>query len=262
MKKLIVIAIVMVFAFSLLAACGSGGSNRGSNSGRNSGLSIISGILEDLSNAADDTYSAPDSSGASSSGSSAAQSSNSKNEDEFVYGNGKDFIAKNLTGDYSITYKIYANGSDETAEIFITRTSEGYYIGNFVSKTLYIKNRDSLYETYFSSDEGFYRVDFLDPITEEEVRSNMAIIIDFMTQYSSESGLKKDGTETVAGRNCDRYKAGASGFGMAVGISYCIDKETGVCMKFRYDMAGDEGMANMTFECIEFLTSGVKLPAY
>ena len=256
MKKFTAIALVIILALTLLAACDGGISSK------NNGMSIISGLLEDLSNAIDSSPSASDSGGTSSSDGSAPQNSSSKTDDEFEYGNGKDFIAKNLTGDYSITYRVYANGSDETAEIFVVRTSEGYYIGTFASEALYIKNKDNLYETYFKSDEGFYKVDFLDPITEKEVQSNMAVILDFMTQYSGSSGLKKDGTETVADRNCDRYKASASGFGLAVGISYCIDKKTGVCMKFRYDMAGDEGMANMTFECTEFLTSGVKLPVY
>ena len=261
MKKIISLLLVTAFAIPLLTACGGGILGRNSGISDND-ISILSGLLEDLSNAADGITTTTDSGSSSSSGSGATQSGNSQTNDGFEYGNGRDFIAKNLTGDYSIKYTVYANGSDETAEVFTIRTSEGYCIGTFGSTALYIKNSDNLYETYFSSNDGFYKVDFLDPITEDEVKSNMEIIFGFMTQYSGTSGLQKGGTETIVGRNCDIYKESVAGFGVAMGISFWIDKETGVCLKFTYDMAAEGGMANMSFECTEFRTSGVKLPDY
>ena len=255
--------IAVLLALTLLTACGSLFGGMLGNSGNVEGeLGAILGALMDLSEEETEALIAGGTQRESQGGSqSGGQSESGKTQEEFEYGNGKDYINMHLTGDYSITFRIYTSSSEEYSDLVFMRTSEGYYIDTITNKVMYIKNGDT-YDTYLSGNDGFYLVDFLEPKTEEEVEKTNSMVYSYMTQYDGASGLNKTGSETVAGRSCDVYKGGAVGFGMAIGASYYIDKETGVCMKFTYDVATEGGMGSMTFECVEFKTSGVKLPAY
>ena len=203
----------------------------------------------------------------------AACGGNSNNKDKsgkdekFEYG--KDYIAQNLKGDYSITYKYSVAGQEDALVITHTRTSAGVYMSYGGMEMLYIKNGDK-YDIYQgSSENGFVKVDFMDSVTQEEMESDALYSIAysflniFIHQYTDNiSGLKKDGSATVAGRDCEKYTFQYSGFGAAVKYTYYIDKVTGVCMKWDYDVAAAGQGGSMTFECIEFKTSGVTLPAY
>ena len=187
------------------------------------------------------------------------------NNSAFEYGNGKDYITEHLKGDYSITYKYTVSGSPESLVATSTRTSEGYYYNYGGMEALFIKNGDK-YDTYQgSAEDGFVKVDFIDPVTQKELEDEMAfnLVFGFMNQYADNtSNMKKSGTATVADRDCDKYTFSYSGIGGAVKYSYYIDKETGVCLKWNYDAAAGGQTAALTFECTEFKTSGVSLPNY
>ena len=225
MKKIFAIAPVLVLALSLLTACGGGGNNSSGNSVNKNG-----------------------------------------GGEKFEYG--QDYIAQNLKGDYSITYKYSISGQDDLIMTH-TKTSAGYYYNYMGMEGLFVKNGDK-YDTYQGSAEtGFTKVDFMDPLTEEEVKNDSmyslvyGMIDGFMIQYGNDtSGMKKDGTATVAGRNCEKYTFQIAGMGAAYKYSYYIDKATGVCLKWDYDVAAGGQAASMTFECTEFKTSGVTLPSY
>ena len=250
MKKAIACTLVLLLAAALLSACGSAVKNA---------RQIVS-LASELADA--------DSSGGSRSGRSIATGSGSDGsgsndaDDDFVYGNGTDYIASHLTGDFSITYRLTTSADDSgSADLTMMRSSEGYLIRSGITDILYVKNGD-VYDIYFPTDDGYQLLDFLDPASEEQIQSNLVTMYSLMAHYSDVSGLKKDGDEVIAGRNCDIYKESAAGMGMAVGMSYSIDKETGVCLKTTFDAAMAGNIMNMTFECTEFLTSGVTLPAH
>ena len=271
MKKTIAIILVMVLAISLLTGCGKSliGSLLGADDISESDIKGISSFLESLVDAADgavSTGSSSSSSGSSSSGSSSSGSSSSsgKTDNESEFNIGQDEIKSRITGDFAITYTVYTSASDNSAGMTFIRTSEGYYFDMKDYKYLYIKNdeMDDMYDVYFPSDEGFFKVDFLEPQPESAAASAFGALYDLMTTHSGKRDLNKDGDEIVAGRSCDRYKESAVGLGVAFGGTYYIDKETGACLKFQYDMAMEGGMGSATFECTEYLTSGVKLPDY
>ena len=215
MRKLFVLAVVLVLGLSLIA-CGSGNGNSGGSS----------------------------------------------SSDKFEYGNGTDYIANNLKGDYSITYK-YSSSGDDFLEITCARTSSGYYYKYAELEVLYIKN-GSKYDTYYNiTGNGFTKVTWIDPKTEDDVKSEFMFITGFMTHYGSNaSDMTKIGSETVAGRNCDKYKYAWSYLGSSVQYTYCIDKATGVCLKYTYDVASGGQSGNLSFECTAFKTSGITLPSY
>ena len=265
MKKLIAIVLVMTLALSLLTACGGGilGGILGDKDDEDSAAAALNALMEMAEGASTalGNIDIPDIDNSGSDKNDAKPSSSGKAEEASEFSIGKDEIKSNFKGDFSITFQLHISASDESAEMTIMRSSDGCYLATPDFQYLYIKNGDT-YDLYFPSDDGFYKVDFIEPQTEEQVEANMGVLYDLITTHSSISGLKKDGSETVAGRSCDKYTESAVGFGLALGATYCVDKETGACLKFQYDMATQEGMGRMTFECTEFLTSGINLPAY
>ncbi|MCL2615593.1 MAG: hypothetical protein FWD30_02210 [Dehalococcoidia bacterium] len=180
--------------------------------------------------------------------------------DKFDYDNGGAYVASHLTGNYSITYR-YTYDGDDYLDVTFTKTSAGYFYGLNDSGFLYIKNGDK-FDTYWDLGDGFEKSDFFDPITENEVMEKM-LFFNWMWYYDDySSDMKKDGTQTIAGRNCDKYTYQIAGWGVAYKQVVCIDKQTGVCLKWAFDMASVQGSGSFSFECTEFKTSGVTLPAY
>jgi len=176
----------------------------------------------------------------------------------FAYG--QEFMENNLKGDYSITFRMTSSEAEGGSLQVFMRTSEGYCMsvgeggyGGF--KTLYLRDGD-MYSAYIDWGDGF--IDYGTELSREEVESNFSFI-GTMSQVTEIYGgiLKKAGTETVAGRSCDKYSATVSAEGMTGKVSYCFDKQTGILMKWSTE--SPEG--SMVYECIEFKTSGVTLPA-
>jgi len=181
---------------------------------------------------------------------------------------GPDYVAQHLTGDYWITYRYSASGSgtgsSDAVDMTLARTSEGYYWKAFGDEILYIKNGDT-YDTYLrtTADAGFTKFENSQPVTQAEMEDSFSSFTAFMTQYGEAgSGMVKAGTETVAGRSTEKYTWNASLLGISIDYAYWIDQETGVCLKYDYSMSTKSEGAGMTFECTEFKTSNVTLPAH
>ena len=234
MKKLFVLILALALTLSL-AACGSGNNtNTGGNSGNNP-------------------------TGANSTGS--PTSNGGDNTGAFAYGNGKDYIANHLKGDYSITYTVKSSDSSDTAVQSITKTAAGYYMVADGSESLFIKN-GSQYDVYSGSKaEGFTKSGA--QLSQEMVDTYTTALMTYMTYYGAyESGMKSDGSQAIAGRSCDQYTFDYAIAGASIKYVCCIDKETGVCLKLTYAAAAGGQGGSMTFECTDFKTSGVSLPTY
>ncbi len=66
-------------------------------------------------------------------------------------------------------------------------------------------------------------------------------------------GLKDKGAVTVAGRACTKYAVSVSAFGASYSNEYCIDNETGLCLKNVMAVgAASEGSASTSYECTAF----------
>ncbi|MCL1913172.1 MAG: hypothetical protein FWG10_04690 [Eubacteriaceae bacterium] len=230
MKKSFAIALAVVLAFSLLAACG-GGNDRNGNGGGNNSNSISSEDIEEL----------------------------------FDFNYDKNFLDNNLKGDFSITYKMIMPPSEDSegGEMVMTfmRTSEGYYMsfGEEGFNQLALDNGDT-YDIYmdWGDGEGYREYGNL---TKEEIEQSLAFIgaLDSMSMYESLSGskFKKAGTETIAGRSCDKYSVIITSEEVSATLSFSFDQQTGVFMKSVIE--SPEGA--MIQECTEFKTSGVALPS-
>lgn len=187
--------------------------------------------------------------------------------DTFEYG--QNYIDQHLTGDYWIIYTIttYSTGDTQSATIEQRRVGSSYYLavseeGHDKSEQLFIKN-GSDYEWYIKS-SGTYQFMPL-TLTESEVKDAMSTYLVYMTLYSSyDSFLQRDGSGTVAGRDCAKYTYNYAlpGYAYSTKYSYWIDKATGICMKFAMDVQGGGEKAGIESECTTFQTTGVNLPSH
>jgi len=192
---------------------------------------------------------------------------------EFKYDS--EYVKQNLTGDYSITYKTvsYENGqASAPTYTTATRTSQGYYYettdeDGYKQGILYILSGDKYLQCYGSPEEGFElpeETEYTYAYTKEEVETLGGWgVFGFMTYYSDwATMMSADGTETIAGRKCDKFKAGFSILGTGIQNIYAVDQQTGVCMKYALAASAQGEYGAFEFECTEFKTGGCSLPAY
>ena len=242
-KRSIALGILALLCLSLTAACGAI-------------ESIVAKVPE---------ISAPVSETKKNDNDSANDSSKAAKE-KFKYGRAEDYIKSHLTGDYSVTYAYSISEMEGPLESTVTRTEEGYYISIMGMELLLIKNGDTYDQYYPNGENGFKKVDFLDPVTEKEVEKELFGMGsgNFMRQYdlAISSDLENEGTEKIVGRNCDKYSSKESNVAFAYKYTYWIDQETGVCMKYSFDLAAKDLFGGISFECTEFKTSDVSLPEY
>ncbi|MCL2509386.1 MAG: hypothetical protein FWF05_09440 [Oscillospiraceae bacterium] len=246
MKKILLLVLALLLALSM-AACGGGGDKDGENQPNGDGENIDAD-----SNNGDN---------------------NNGNDNGDIIGDGlfefsEDFLKNSLQGDYHIIYKAttYGDGESESLTMEQIKTSKGYYYkSNDDSGKLFIKNGEA-YDAYEEYDGVFENTEM--QYSQMMVDIMMVGITGYMNTYSAfSSQLKKSGSQTVAGRSCTEYKFDYSMPGVGkVKYVYCIDKETGVCLKFSVDAAGSvlsgHQKVGYEFECTKFQTSGVSLPAY
>lgn len=228
MKKIINLALALILALSL-AACS--GNNNGSSDNGNSD------------------------------GKNPSQSDGNNVGEAFIYG--EDYINEKL-GDYHIVYNVttYAGGESDSAVIEQIKTSEGYYYRQDSDYgVLFIKNGNQ-YDKYEEYEDTFEKSEMT--YDENTLKLMMTALNTYMTTYAGfGSSLSKSGSQTVAGRDCVEYKYDYNypGYGNFKYI-YCIDKETGVCLKFTMELNGAGEKIGYEFECTTFETSGVSLPNY
>jgi hypothetical protein len=224
MKKILTIALILAITLSLLTACRGKDNNGGGNNNPGS-------------------------------------TNGGNNNEAFEFR--ENYILNNLK-EFHLVYNIttHNNGETDTAAMEQIRTSAGYYYATDDSGDglLLIKNGDS-YDFYSNDGEGTYANTGMQ-YTKEMAEAMMVGMTAYMQAYAAYgSKMNKTGNTTVAGRACVEYT-----FNFTVPYqykaTYCIDKETGVCLKIKMDMAGAGQKVGYEFEATKFLTSGVSLPSY
>lgn len=78
---------------------------------------------------------------------------------------------------------------------------------------------------------------------------------------SYDTGLEKDGTGSIAGRDCIKYKYTAGSYGTDVALVAYVDKELGITLKWGYDVKVDDESGSLRMEVTSFKTGkDVKIP--
>ncbi len=131
--------------------------------------------------------------------------------------------------------EFYMDFSDETKAVTYTKNSEGVW-----------EKHDTVY-----ADTGLSRADL-------EAQNDLyaSTFLGYLGNYSQFAGQSMQMTsETVAGRECDKFSLSIGAFGYGINYSFSIDKETGICLKWQYGAsAGMEGSASVNFTCTRFET--------
>ncbi len=91
-----------------------------------------------------------------------------------------------------------------------------------------------------------------------------SVLFSYFGSYSVYSGLDMSkSSDTVAGRDCDKFVYKTAVLGAEATYTFSIDKETGMCLKWEATAAAlGEGMATADFTCTEFKTDyTVQIPS-
>ena len=185
-------------------------------------------------------------------------------EGEFVYN--QDYIDKNLGDEYWITYSYQSksNGVAEDPLLITTAENEGgyYYKDNQGNETLFLLN-GSTFDVYMPNDDGdLAKVPDLQ-LSKENVEGYSTSFLNYMTIYEVAIGdMTADGSETVAGRLCDKYVFHAVSIAASIDIHYSIDKATGVCLRYETEAISGNDTGAFQFVCTVFKTSNVEMPSH
>jgi hypothetical protein len=186
-----------------------------------------------------------------------------QSNEEISYG--EEYITHHL-GDYWLTYSFTSksNGvAQDPVLISVARNQEGYYYkDNTGGEALFLKN-GALYDIYTPNDQGQLEKVSGIQYEKESVEGFTSSFLNFMTIYEiSKTDLVSDGSETIAGRLCDKYVYHSSFVDSAVDLKYSIDKETGVCLRYNTQVLSGKDTGAFEFLATVFKTSGVTLPSH
>jgi outer membrane lipoprotein-sorting protein len=186
-------------------------------------------------------------------------------DSDFVYNS--DYINEHLGTDYSVTYRFTTfedESRSENFEISLARNEDGCYVKtNDGSEFMYVKDGDGYAMCVKDEDTGVFTKIAGVTLTEDDVNTTAGAVLTYMSFYDTyASDLKSDGSETICGRECDKYSFDATTIGTAGSVEYCIDKETGVCLKYTVNITTGEEAGSFNYECIAFSLEDVTLPEY
>ena len=159
-----------------------------------------------------------------------------------------------------------------------TETGEAPEVGTIT----YAENKDAF---YFKSEEDEIMFDFSNPdkcvtyekntdgtwekydtvyaesgITREQMEAAASLytmaLTGYLGNYSQFAGQMMTVTsDKVAGRNCDKFTYSMMFMGVGVEYTFCVDKETGMCLEWKMKAAaGMEGSATVEYTCTRFET--------
>ncbi len=164
---------------------------------------------------------------------------------------------------YEITSK--SDGEDEeTVVIAFGAKDKVYYVNSGEEETYIDLSDDTKFVVYSKDEEGEWTKMstpyddeyFTKEQADEFAQAYLTLISSYMTQYQAFENLEATkSSETVAGRSCDKYTVKQATIGYSINYSFCIDKATGICMKWTVEGNSTEGSGYASFECKEFKTN-------
>lgn len=181
---------------------------------------------------------------------------------------GTDYIESHLGTNYLVAYTIttHDGGSSASYSMELRRTENGYYMvdpDQSDDGILYIKGTGGYYE-YAKNETGVYEKHYDTAISETTLSLYIGSVTVYMSIYAGYGAtMQRNGSETIAGRDCAKYSYDYNypGYGKYK-QTYCVDKETGVCLKFTVEWPGSSQKSGAEFLCTKFQKGGVTLPAY
>ncbi len=154
------------------------------------------------------------------------------------------------TGETDRSFDI-ALGIKNDIYYFKDQENEYYYdLSSDVKAVVYSKE-----DGVWSKEETAYNAYLTKAQYVQVAKGASAGIIGYMGFYSGLSGNAVKSSATVAGRACDKYTIKETAAASAYSLEVCIDKATGVCLKYAASGAVPTARAGVSLECTEFNTS-------
>ena len=168
-----------------------------------------------------------------------------------------------LAGSNGIFVKLHIsstdNGRTETYDIALGVRGQVYYFLTSEGESYVDLTSDQYYDVYTTYNGTWRKVraNYSEQVTKDTLITSYAAMAygyfgmyQYLTTYE---GVKT--TATVAGRSCDKYTFTQSAYGATASSEVCIDKATGICLKWAASGSyqGDSGA--ITFECTQFDTN-------
>ena len=154
------------------------------------------------------------------------------------------------TGEQSHSFDV-ALGIKNNVYYYLTEEDEYYF--DFSNENYYVSY--SKEDGVWTKEVGNYNAYVTKAMAEQMAKAASAGIIGYMGWYSSLSGGATKSTATVAGRNCDKYTLKDRAISASYSLEVCIDKATGICLKYAATGAAQGESASVSIECTEFNTS-------
>ena len=151
------------------------------------------------------------------------------------------------------------NGQTDTYDVALGVHGQVYYVLSYGDEVYLDLTSDQYYDVYtpYNGTWRKVRTNYSEQVTKESlVTTYSAMVYGYFGMYqylTSYEGVKT--TATVAGRSCDKYTFTQTAYGATASSEVCIDKATGICLKWAAagSYQGDSGA--VTFECTQFDTS-------
>ena len=162
-----------------------------------------------------------------------------------------------------VRYKVQSDTNKEDGNVDVImafgRKGELYY-WCIDDEESYLDLCDGKADMYSKEKEGNWEKSDLSILGSEylnTVKMAYTPLFSLMSAYSGmiDSGMTK-GTETVAGRQCDKYVTTDATIAGMGNLTICVDRETGICLRLTGKASTTTGAsAWATIECVEFKTS-------
>lgn len=168
-------------------------------------------------------------------------------------------------GQLTIKYNT-SNGSNDYYTV--TQTEQGCFYSSYrtpkdiLDGTLFLKSENG-YKMYDITDgERTFEMAYESDSVADMFVGN--IFSTYLTAYSSldANSFNNKGSTTVANRECTKYEYSYSGLGASVKYEYCIDNQTGICLKFVGSAGSGGDSATASFEVIELILGNASLKKY
>ena len=155
------------------------------------------------------------------------------------------------------------DGGETDSETLIYGANNNlYYIASSETEEYFDLSSETGADLYTKEDGEWKKttVPYVDGIDKDQLRATMegymTAIIGYMTMYDFYSSYPMQKTSaTVAGRACDQYSFSFSYPGVgSLSYSFCVDRETDICLKWEASGSADGESGSGSFECKEFRT--------
>ena len=153
-------------------------------------------------------------------------------------------------------------GADESTSFVYAESKDAFYYKEGENEILFDFSHADKCVTYEKNADGAWEKQdtiYADGVTREMMEEQVALYELALTGYfGNHAGLAGQTVQTasvqVAGRDCDMYTYSAVAMGVSIEYVFCVDRETGMCLKWEMNAADGMEAASAEYVCTRFET--------